>query len=188
MAPALSPRLLAAALLALCALLLLPAASHATPSRAAACAGAQLVPDAGNVAAVRAAVLCLHNRERAARRLPALRENARLRSAAKAHALDMVDDRYFSHDAPDGTDMVKRILATGYAGGKRWSVGENLAWGSAHLASAASIHDSWMRSPGHRANILQRQFREIGIGIALGAPVDSRVNGTTYAADFGVRR
>jgi uncharacterized protein YkwD len=46
-----------------------------------------------------------------------------------------------------------------------------------------------MRSPGHKANILRRQFREIGIGIALGAPEDvDGQPGATYTADFGVRR
>ena len=46
-----------------------------------------------------------------------------------------------------------------------------------------------MSSPGHKANILRRQFREIGIGIALGAPVDAGgLDGATYTADFGVRR
>ena len=46
-----------------------------------------------------------------------------------------------------------------------------------------------MDSPGHRANILRRQFREIGIGIALGAPVGAGgLHGATYTADFGVRR
>jgi uncharacterized protein YkwD len=46
-----------------------------------------------------------------------------------------------------------------------------------------------MRSPGHKSNILRRQFREIGIGIAIGAPVDmGGLDGATYTADFGVRR
>ena len=67
--------------------------------------------------------------------------------------------------------MLDRIRRTGYTSGARgWSLGENIAWGSGRLATAAQIHRAWMSSPGHRANILQRSFREIGIGIETGAP------------------
>jgi uncharacterized protein YkwD len=196
MVPAKSPRLL----LVLCSTLLvlaLPATAIAANDggkrktrSAQQCADADLVPDAGNLDDVRAAVLCLHNRERAERGLAPLKEHAKLRQAAEAHADDMVAGRYFSHDAPDGEDMVDRVLRTGYArGAAGWSLGENIAYGTGVLATAAQIHRSWMRSPGHRANILRRQFREIGIGIALGAPFDARGRtGATYTADFGIRR
>jgi uncharacterized protein YkwD len=49
---------------------------------------------------------------------------------------------------------------------------------------------AWMASKGHRANVLRRSFREIGIGIEIGTPVElgPAVSGATYTADFGVRR
>ena len=187
-------------LLVVCAALLLlalPASAMAAKDggkrkarSASQCANADVVPEAGNLGEVRAAVLCLHNRERSDRGLPPLKEQAKLRQAADGHAADMVAGRYFSHDAPGGADMVDRILRTGYArGAAGWSLGENIAYGTENLASAAQIHRAWMRSSGHRANILRRQFREIGIGIALGAPVDAHGQaGATYTADFGVRR
>jgi uncharacterized protein YkwD len=69
------------------------------------------------------------------------------------------------------------------------ALGENIAWGTGNLGTAAKIQRAWMASPGHRANILRRQFREIGIGIAVGAPVDAGgLDGATFTADFGVRR
>jgi uncharacterized protein YkwD len=194
MAHAKSPRMLVALCAALCVLLVLPAAGSAASGaakakRAQACANTELVPDAANVAAVRAAVLCLHNRERSARGLAPLKEHAKLREAAEAHSVNMVDGSFFSHDAPGGVDMADRILGTGYARNQGWSLGENIAWGTGDLATAAEIHRAWMRSPGHKSNILRRQFREIGIGIAIGAPVDSGgLDGATYTADFGVRR
>jgi uncharacterized protein YkwD len=187
-------------LLVLCAaLLLLALPASATAAKdggkrkarsAQQCADTDVMPDAGNVAEVRAAVLCLHNRERSERGLAPLREHAKLRQAAEGHSDDMVAGRYFSHDAPDGDDMVDRILRTGYVrGAAGWSLGENIAYGTGDLATAAQIHRAWMRSPGHRANILRRQFREIGIGIAIGAPVDAHGQaGATYTADFGLRR
>ena len=67
-----------------------------------------------------------------------------------------------------------------------WSLGENLAWGSGELGTARGIHEAWMRSNGHRANILNPDFRELGIGIRPGVPKDATV-GATYTANFGVK-
>jgi uncharacterized protein YkwD len=185
------PRLLLGIVLAACVVVALPsaAADAAKRKRTGECANAGVQPAAGNLADVRAAVLCLHNRERTARGLPPLRENAKLRRAAVGHSGDMVAGRFFAHESPAGADMTDRILRTGYARGQSWSLGENIAWGSGVLGTAAEIQRAWMESPGHRVNILRPQFREIGIGIAVGAPVDAGgLDSATYTADFGVRR
>ena len=152
---------------------LAPAAS------ALACADTELVPAKGNLKQVRAAVLCLHNEERAAEGLAKLEQNKKLRRAAQGYSSHMVRASVFEHG-----DLSGRIRDAGYRG---WTYGENIAWGTGHLATAGEIHDAWMRSPGHRANILRPQFREIGIGIALGAAT-AGPNGATYTADFGARR
>jgi uncharacterized protein YkwD len=183
-----APRTLLA-LAAACALMIVPAAAPAK-LRQAPCPNADLMPTADNLPLVRAAVLCMHNRERAVRGLPALRENVKLRRSAEGHSTDMVTAQFFDHVSPSGADMVDRILRTGYARNRGWSLGENIAWGTGELATATEIERSWMHSPEHKANILRRQFREIGIGIAIGAPVDDAggMDGATYTADFGVRR
>jgi uncharacterized protein YkwD len=174
------------------AALFAPAAANARPATVSgACADTALKPTRGNLDAVRDAVLCLHNKERARHGLPLLRENPRLRRAAAGHSEHMVSRRFFDHISPGGTTMVDRIRRTGYTSGARaWSLGENIAWGSGSLATAAQIHRSWMRSSGHRANILQRSFREIGIGIETGLPVrlSAAQSGATYTTDFGYRR
>ena len=184
-----APRLLLALVLAVCAVAVLPTAAADAAKRKAKveCANAHVEPAPGNLADVRAAVLCLHNRDRAVHGLPALRENAKLRRAAEGHSADMVEQSYFAHDSLSGADMAERILRTGYARGRGWSLGENIAWGTGSLATPAEIQRAWMESPGHRANILRRQFREIGIGVVVGAPVGSG-GGATYTADFGVHR
>ena len=184
------PRLLVAIAVAACVFAVLPAFSeaHAKRPKAPACTSTTVQVTAANLRLVRDAVLCLHNRERAARGLPLLRENTKLRKAAKAHSEDMVARRFFAHDTPGGPNMATRILRTGYARGQGWSLGENIAWGTGSLGTAAEIQRAWMNSPGHRANILRREFREIGIGIAVGAPVAGGTSGATYTADFGVRR
>jgi uncharacterized protein YkwD len=176
---------LLAALLALVALLA-PSAAQAQG-----CANVNAKPTRANLELVRAAVLCLHNAERVRHGLPRLSENPRLRRAAARHTEHMVAAHFFDHTTPAGATMVERIRRTGYTSGARgWSIGENIAWGTGRLATAVQIHRSWMHSPGHRANILQRSFREIGIGIETGVPVRLSVSqpGATYTADFGVRR
>jgi uncharacterized protein YkwD len=184
-------RMLLALVLAACVVAVLPAATAeaAERKRQSSCENTALQPAPGNIALVREAVLCLHNLERSARGLPRLKENAKLRRAAQGHSEDMVRGRYFAHESRSGADMADRILGTGYARKRGWSLGENIAWGTGSLATAAEIQRAWMQSPGHKANILRRQFREIGIGIAVGAPVaGGGLSGATYTADFGVRR
>jgi uncharacterized protein YkwD len=184
-------------LLAAVVALVLPASAQArvaadTPARAGgamACANADLVPAAGNLAAVRAAVLCLHNQVRAAHGLPKLHADRKLARAAAGHSADMVATRYFEHTAPSGATMVDRIVRTGYVRpGRGWMVGENLEWGTGHLGTPRGAMKAWMHSPGHRANILHGEFREMGVGITLGTPEDPRAAGTTYTVDFGAVR
>jgi uncharacterized protein YkwD len=182
-------RLLFLFVLAACALIALQSIAHAAPRRArkAECAGAHLVPAPGNLAAIRAAVLCLHNRTRAARGLPRLDPNPRLRDAASRHSDQMVAGGFFSHVTPDGDDIGDRIGRTGYGGNGAYSLAENLGAGTGELSTPAEIHQAWMESPGHRANLLRRDLRDIGIGVALGMP-GAGADGATYTVDFGVRR
>lgn len=152
------------------------------------CANADVEPVPGNLGDVRDAILCLHNKLRARRGLPALRENARLRRAALGHSRNMVAGGFFQHTTPSGTSMVDRILGARYARRNQgWALGENLAWGTGSLATARGAVQAWMDSRGHRANILKRSYRELGVGVVLGVPV-SDAAGATYTVNFGVRR
>ncbi len=152
------------------------------------CADADLEPEAGNLSRIRAAIMCLHNEIRAEKDLPKLREAARLRHAAVGHSRDMVGDGYFEHTTPEGRTMVDRILRARYVREDQgWMLGENLAWGTGSLSTPRGAVESWMDSPGHRANVLKRGYRDIGVGVVLGVPV-SDAAGATYTVDFGVRR
>jgi uncharacterized protein YkwD len=154
---------------------------------AVACANTDLLPTAGNLPLVRAAVLCLHNQIRAAKGLPLLKENAKLDRAALGHSNDMVAAGYFDHTTPGGTTFVDRILASHYVkASDGWTLGENLAWGTGDLSTPAGVMNSWLNSPDHKANILKRAYREVGVGIRLGVPSDDTV-GATYTLDFGVK-
>lgn len=155
---------------------------------AAPCPGADLRPSAGNVLDAAQATICLINRERTRAGLRALSDEAHLRRASGTFARRMVERRFFDHVAPDGSNVVDRLKASGYlSGATSWVVGENIAWGESYLGSPAEIVRAWMKSPGHRANILRASFEDVGIGIALGTPRTAD-RGATYAADFGRRR
>ena len=175
----------------LTALLLVPAAGIAEGKKARAaqeCANADLEATRENLREIRAAILCLHNKVRAEHDLPALRENKRLRRAAVGHSKDMVRDGFFEHTTPQGTTMVERILRAKYVReDEGWALGENLAWGTGSFGTPRGAVDAWMNSPGHRANLLRRAYRDVGIGVVLGVPV-SDAAGATYTVDFGVRR
>ena len=166
------------------------ATAAATASAApTACAAASSAPTEVSAAQLEHAVLCLVNRERTSRGLRRLRTNGRLDRAARGHSLHMVQRKFFSHDSPGGASVLDRVRSRGYNSRGGMMVGENIAWGSGSYATPAGIVASWMKSPGHRANILRRGFKEIGVGVALGAP--RPVNGSpaaTYTTDFGTRR
>ena len=156
-------------------------------SRSSGCDRASLQPTATNLTQLEAPIRCLLNAERRARGLGALRSDGRLRSAALRHSRDMVAARYFAHRSRSGSSPAARIRAAGWIPRRgRWIVGESIAWGSGSLATPAKIVRAWMASPGHRANILRRSFREVGVGVAHGVPSGAR-SGATYNTAFGGR-
>ncbi|MFB0630055.1 CAP domain-containing protein, partial [Streptomyces sp. AB3(2024)] len=126
-------------------------------------------------AGVAGQVIALVNSERAAAGCGPLKEDAQLRSAAQGHSEDMAQRDYFSHTDPDGGDPGTRTTAAGY----RWSTyGENIAKGQ---QTAQDVMDAWMKSPGHRANILNCSFKDIGVGMRPGA------GGPWWTQNFGAR-
>jgi uncharacterized protein YkwD len=154
---------------------------------AARCANQSVAPTSANVSQIRAAILCLTNVDRARRHLRPLKENPRLRRAALGHSSDMVRHGYFSHTSEFGGSFVDRIVVAGYVHRRGdWSLGENLAWGTGGLSTAAEMERRWMHSSGHKANIVKARYREIGIGVHLGIPTDEGV-GATYTTNFGFK-
>ncbi|MFE2011435.1 CAP domain-containing protein [Streptomyces sp. NPDC059491] len=104
-------------------------------------------------------VIALVNAERAKAGCGALTANATLTKAAQGHSDDMAARDFFDHTNPDGASPGDRVTAAGYP----WSTyGENIAMGQ---SSPEQVMESWMNSPGHRANILNCDFKEIGVGI-----------------------
>jgi uncharacterized protein YkwD len=152
------------------------------------CPGSDVVPTAVSMPAYGDTTLCLLNAQRSAGGVPALTRNPALDAAAVAYSQRMVAASFFSHVAPDGTHLVDRLNASRYIPRDRvWVVGENLAWGTGGLSTADDLMAQWMASPSHRANILRPDFRDVGVGVALGSPSDS-ATGVTVTTEFGATR
>jgi len=133
------------------------------------------------------AIRCLINKRRAKAGLGGLAANSKLNDTVQKHADFMVDHGCFSHDCSGEAAMVTRIKATGYLdGAMAWSIGENIAWGEQQLGSPASIVQAWMNSAGHRANILNKSFDDVGVGFSNGSLQNAgHDNAAVYTIDFG---
>jgi uncharacterized protein YkwD len=118
----------------------------------------------------------LVNRERAAEGLPSLQYSDMLSTVSRNHAADMALSNYYSHERRDGRKFYQRIFDTGYPISK---CGENIAVG---LTTPEEVFEGWINSPEHRANILNSDFTEIGVGNAVGN------NKVYWAQEFGSAR
>jgi uncharacterized protein YkwD len=162
--------------------------SSASPTRSSA---PQRTRTASAMAVLENAVVDRMNEIRRSSGRRPLRLNSRLRSAAVFHSNDMGRRGYFEHNSLSGTPFWRRIERFYSSDGFRsWTVGENLLWGTNTYGAAFAIRE-WMHSPPHRANLLSRDWREVGIGAAHfeNAPGEYRGREVTIVtADFGARR
>lgn len=130
-----------------------------------------------------------HNKIRRNHNLKTFCVHPKLQKAARAHSKDMIRRDYFSHNTKGGGTFSQRLKNFGYTprGYSYYTVGENIAYGSGSSGTPRSIMRSWMNSSGHRHNILNGKFHEIGIGTYTGNYKGYR-GVTMYTADFGTRR
>ncbi|MEU6005467.1 CAP domain-containing protein [Streptomyces sp. NPDC047453] len=155
-----------------------PAESAAPSQPSAPDAGAPAEPsaskDTGTSSGPTARVVELVNAERSKAGCSALTVNAKLTKAAQAHSEDMAAHRNMSHTGSDGSNPGDRITRAGYS----WqSYGENVAYG---YATPEQVMAGWMSSSGHKANILNCSFKEIGVGLAQ--------PGNYWTQEFGAAR
>ena len=130
------------------------------------------------------------NTLRARHGLRRLRLAPGLTAAAVQHSASMAQKGYFAHESADGSSFFKRIAYYyPYRHYSRWSAGENILYSTPDIDSGAALR-LWMNSPEHRANLLSRSWREIGLGAFHSADAPGIYNGdavTVVTADFGVR-
>ncbi|WP_447002979.1 CAP domain-containing protein [Saccharothrix isguenensis] len=120
-------------------------------------------------------VFALTNEQRAAAGCPALASSPALDAAAREHTVEMARTGNFSHTGVDGSTLGERVTEEGY---QYRMVAENIAAGQ---TSAAEVVQAWMASASHRANIVNCELRDLGIGYAVDAN-----NKPYWTQDFGV--
>ena len=123
--------------------------------------------------------LRLHNHARESRGIRSLCVHPALTKAARSHSAAMIRKDRLWHG-----NVGRRLKGFGYD----WrTYSENIAWGSGSRGSPERIFKSWMKSRGHRSNILNRRFREIGVGVDTGTFKGIK-GASVYTVDFGMRR
>ena len=131
-------------------------------------------------ARVAAEMLAGINEARRRAGLPPLAPNPLLDQVSQEHAEDMLRRSYSGHRTPEGLGPSDRARASGYRPG----IGENIV---EQRFSAQEALDAWLRSPGHRKNILDPGSREVGLGLAVGAGYDAAPGGfrVIWVQSFG---
>lgn len=129
----------------------------------------QLAPQSTSTTQMEAQVRQQINVIRQKNGLNSLEANEKLAQVARKYSQKMAAQKFFSHTSPQGDTMVQRVRSAGIF---YWMLGENLFMGTNLPQPAGDAVQGWMESPGHRENILRREFRQTGIGVWR--------NGNTY--------
>jgi uncharacterized protein YkwD len=138
----------------------------------------------------RMAIRCLLNRKRENHGLHRLGKSGRLKEAAQRHTTYMDNHRCFAHECSGEPSVLSRLKRVNYIvdGLRRWLYGENIAYGGSDFGTPKAIVRAWMHSPEHRHNILNPDFRQIGIGFVRGIPPEPGSSGATFTTDLGMRK
>lgn len=177
----------------LCVFAALLGAALASPSAASAAPGLIAPPPAcpnqakpGAAISVQVkAMRCMTNYARERQGQAELATIPALDRAARRKSADILRCDQFDHEAC-GRPFTYWMERFGYLGGGCAAAGENIAWGTGSLGSVRSIFTAWMRSPGHRANILGA-FEDLGIGLRIGS-LEGHRRAHVWTQDFGSSR
>jgi uncharacterized YkwD family protein/spore coat assembly protein SafA len=126
------------------------------------------IPNLDDVKALEAQVSELVNKQRVAAGLAPVKLNWELSRVARYKSQDMIDKKYFAHQSPTYGSPFTMMQSFGMSFS---AAGENIAYGQ---ATPAAVMDAWMKSPGHKANIMSPIYNQLGVGAAKAA------NGTLY--------
>jgi uncharacterized protein YkwD len=150
--------------------------THRAPAQ---CANAGTPATSVPVDAMRAAVVCLINRQRNQRKLPRLNVSSQLNNSAQSWNDVMVTAGVFTHGP--GNAFAARMSAAGY----NWQyAGENIATG---YLTPRTVVIAWMASPDHCRNILDPHFRDVGTGETPSGVADQNSGPATWTQDFGLQ-
>jgi uncharacterized protein YkwD len=147
------------------------------------CKNASMVPSKRKAGLVTKALLCVMNEQRRLAKLKPLKLSKKLGKAAVAHTKAMISGKFFAHQGPKEKALGARLKKAKYRG----AAGENIGAGAGVLASPVQMVNGWMHSTLHRANLLSRQWKTVGIGFVAGFPLSATQPSATFTTDFGVR-
>jgi uncharacterized protein YkwD len=151
------------------------------PPPASKCKNALLSPTRAKTKLIVAALLCLMTEQRAKFKLKPVTNSKRLSAAALTHTRAMILGQFFAHQGPKEPALVARLRKVKYSG----AAGENIGAGAGSLGSPAAMVDGWMHSPLHRANLLSKRWKAVGVGFVAQYPVKTLAQPVaTYTTDF----
>src|SRR5262249_7581891 len=135
--------------------------------------------------AAQQSMLCLTNWARTKSGLPALQLNATLNAAGNSKLASDVECGQFSH-TPCGNPF-SDVFAAYLSGGNGYPIAETISWGTGHYGTPRETMDGWLKSPGHRENILTAAFRDLGIGYIANQNFQGYSGATLWSQEFGTR-
>ena len=157
-------------------------ASHAS----AACEHRYAAPAKISTREAKRAAICVINHQRSRHGVPPVGASGELSHAARRHSRYIQKHRCFSHRCDGEAGLMKRVARSGYlAGARSAGCGEAIGWGK---MTPKRMVKRWMASPAHRAILLDRDFKRIGIGTLWGTPWKPKANAAIYTADLCYRR
>jgi uncharacterized protein YkwD len=125
----------------------------------------EVKPSAALIATVEKQAFDLINKKRTEAGLESLVWNEEIAELARLHSQDMADQKYFSHRGSDGSMVDDRADKLGI---NNWSaIGENIAFERGFDDAANFAVDRWMDSPAHKQNLLDKRWKESGMGVAI---------------------
>jgi uncharacterized protein YkwD len=133
------------------------------------------------------ALLCVINKTRARYDRKPVRTNVILNVAALAHSAKMLATGCFLHQCKGEPDLGERLEKAGFPGCNcHWKAAENIAYGEEENSAPRAVVRAWMNSPPHRAALLTRRFRMVGIGILPGMPkAPLNLDSATFTIELG---
>jgi uncharacterized protein YkwD len=163
----------------------MPFAFSGSASASVACPDDLAPATTANASAAVVAIVCDINIVRERGGLKPLRWDWRLWAPAQRMAQDMGTRHYWSHVTPEGVHLEDRVAPTGYTSEEdsSWLLAENIGWGTAMYSTPLSIVLGWLNSPEHRANLLDPELEDIGVGMFEGSPVPEHEGGMIYVAE-----
>jgi uncharacterized protein YkwD len=138
-----------------------------------------------DLAAAQTAMLCLTNYARAQRGLAPLKRNTTLDAAGQAKVAANLSCGEFTH-TPCGKPF-DTVFDRYLQGASSYRIGENIAWGTGSYGTPRGAMNGWLHSAGHRENILNASFAELGIGYLNAQSFQGYTGATLWSQEFGTR-